>query len=105
MWFTFLYGSLIPFGSILSILGLFLYYSVDKYNLLRRSSLNGNVSRSLSLTAMRLLDLTLLFRCAGEIIFDLDLRQTTSELSIIFLIVSILFLLIPWNIFLKHLTQ
>lgn len=37
MWFTFLYVTLIPIGAFLSLLGLWMYYWVDKYNLLRRS--------------------------------------------------------------------
>ncbi len=37
MWFTFMYVSLIPFGAFLSLVGLMIYYWVDKYNLLRRS--------------------------------------------------------------------
>lgn len=39
MWFTFLYASLIPMGAFLTAIGIGLYYWVDKYNLLRRSSL------------------------------------------------------------------
>lgn len=38
MWFTFLYLTLIPFGAMLTLFGLVIYYWVDKYNLLRRSS-------------------------------------------------------------------
>jgi hypothetical protein len=37
MWFTFLYVTLIPIGAFLSLVGLWIYYWVDKYNLLRRS--------------------------------------------------------------------
>ena len=44
MWFTYLYDSLIPFGACLSLLGLSLYYWIDKYNLLRRSSVNSNIA-------------------------------------------------------------
>ena len=39
MWFTFLYSELIPLGSFLILIGLVLYYWVDKYNFLRRSAL------------------------------------------------------------------
>lgn len=39
MWFTFLYADLIPVGSFMILFGLFAYYWIDKYNLLRRSSL------------------------------------------------------------------
>jgi hypothetical protein len=65
MWFTYLYDSLIPFGACLSILGLSLYYWVDKYNLLRRSSVNSNIAGELSLFSMKLLDFTLLFKPLG----------------------------------------
>lgn len=39
MWFTFLYASLVPFGSFLTLGGLMIYYWVDRYNLLRRSKI------------------------------------------------------------------
>lgn len=44
MWFTFFYATLIPFGAFLSLFGIVLYYIIDKYNLLSRSSIHGNIS-------------------------------------------------------------
>lgn len=38
VWLVFLYSSLIPIGPILAFLGMVCYYWIDKYNLLRRSS-------------------------------------------------------------------
>lgn len=38
MWLVSLYQSLIPMGTMIAIIGLTLYYWIDKYNLLRRSS-------------------------------------------------------------------
>ena len=43
MWFTYLYASIIPIGACISIVGLTLYYWIDKYNLLRRSTLSIEV--------------------------------------------------------------
>ena len=43
MWFTYLYASIIPIGACISIFGLILYYWIDKYNLLRRSTLSIEV--------------------------------------------------------------
>lgn len=43
MWFTFLYSSLIPIGPFITLIGLSLYYWIDKYNLLRRSKLNNTI--------------------------------------------------------------
>lgn len=44
LWFTFLYATMVPMGAFITIIGLSLYYWVDKYNLLRRSSLLNNIS-------------------------------------------------------------
>ena len=41
MWFTFLFASLNPFGNFLTLIGLLIYYWVDKYNLLRRSKVEN----------------------------------------------------------------
>lgn len=65
LWFTFLYASLIPFGAILSLIGLSLYYWVDKYNLLRRSTMHVQVKGSLTNLSVILLDFTLFFRVLG----------------------------------------
>jgi len=65
MWFTYLYSSLIPLGAFFSAIGLSLYYWIDKYNLLRRSSVNSNISGELSLFSMKLLDFTLICKPIG----------------------------------------
>jgi hypothetical protein len=65
MWFTFLYATLIPIGAFLTIIGLSLYYWVDKFNLLRRSSLKNNISGKMAIKSLKLLDLTLILRPIG----------------------------------------
>ena len=40
VWFTYLYYSVIPAGCVLILVGLFIFYWVDKLTLLRRSSIN-----------------------------------------------------------------
>ena len=74
LWFTFLYLTLIPFGAFLSLIGILLYYWVDKFNLLRRSTLHVQIKGSLTNFSLFLLDFTLLFRGIGEIIFDIEMR-------------------------------
>jgi hypothetical protein len=75
MWMAFLYVDLIPVGTMAILLGLCAYYWVDKYNLLNRASAPHNVSASLSLKVDRLLDLTLFWRFAGEILFDYQIKK------------------------------
>ena len=65
MWFTYFYATLIPIGFLLTLSGIFLYYWVDKFNLLRRSSLKLNISGRLVMLAMNLLDFTLFLRVIG----------------------------------------
>ena len=75
MWFTYLYATLLPIGAIISLGGLILYYWIDKYNLLRRSSLNTEIYGKLVMTSMALLDFCLVFRPIGELIFDKQVRH------------------------------
>ena len=75
MWFTYLYASLIPIGSFFTVLGLGFYYWVDKFNLLKRSSLSHNVSGDLAVVSLKLLDFTLVLKPAGEMIFDYLIRH------------------------------
>lgn len=97
MWFTFLYASLIPMGAFLTVIGIGLYYWVDKYNLLRRSSIHENVSGKLSIIALKLLDLVLIFMPLGQIIFDHFLRHDIKWASVIMLGIAILYLCLPLN--------
>lgn len=75
LWFTFLYSTLIPLGAILTCAGLLFYYWVDKYNLLRRSSVSGQVSGKIINLSLTLLDFTLILRPAGSLIFDTHIRD------------------------------
>ncbi len=65
VWFTFLYVELIPVGSLYSLTGLILYYIVDKYILLYRSSVKDSISSSLSRTMITVLEFTLVAKPAG----------------------------------------
>ncbi len=75
MWFTYLYADLIPLGAFVILIGLFLYYWIDKYNLLRRSYVKDNVSGDLAKKALFLLDLTLIFKPIGSILYDAQIRK------------------------------
>jgi hypothetical protein len=97
MWFTFLYVPLIPMGAFLTAIGTGLYYWVDKYNLLRRSSVKENVSGKLSITALTFLDLVLVFFALGQIIFDYFLRHHVNTASIVQLVVAIIYICLPLN--------
>ena len=65
MWFTFFYATIIPIGAFISLLGIGLYFWVDKYNFLRRSSLHYKVNHKLTYLALRLLEFSLFFRVLG----------------------------------------
>jgi hypothetical protein len=65
VWFAYLYASIIPGGAVLIAVGVSIFYWVDKRVLLRFSSINENVSGSLSIRSMKLLDATLILRGIG----------------------------------------
>jgi hypothetical protein len=81
MWFTYLYLTLIPIGGIFSTFGLGLYYWIDKYNLLRKSSIQSSVSGNLITLTLNMLDFTLILRVLGEIIFDYQIRDGVHIIS------------------------
>lgn len=99
MWFTFLYASLIPFGAFLSFIGLCIYYWVDKYNLLRRSKIE-QIERKLPLRALKLMEITLFWKPIGELIFDIKLRDVVYPETGVMIGLSIIFLLVPWDMLL-----
>lgn len=95
MWFTFLYATLIPIGAFIAIVGLALYYWVDKYNLLRRSSLRHNLSGHMTVVSLKLLDMTLILMPLGEIIFDVYIRDGVNSSTIVFTCIGFLYLVVP----------
>jgi hypothetical protein len=101
MWFTYLYTSLIPVGACLSVIGMCLYYWVDKYNLLRRSSVNSNIAGELSLFSMKLLDFTLFCKPIGEILFDSQIRSSYCISSVVMAILALGYLAMPMDTILE----
>lgn len=66
MWFTFFYGDIIPVGILFSIMGLTLYYFVDKYNVLRRRTIKESLSKHLSIEMIEMLELIIVFTGIGN---------------------------------------
>lgn len=95
MWFTIFYSYLIPIASIISLLGIVLYYFIDKYNLLRRSSLKQTMSNVISNRMMKVLDFSLLFLISGFILFDLQIRNYVSIQSIVMFVIAVAYLVTP----------
>ena len=95
MWFTYLYADLIPAGMFVMILGLIAYYWVDKYNLLRRSSVTYTISAELSFKISDLIDWTLFWRFFGEFIFDYQLRGQIHAYTIVLLVLSLIYIVLP----------
>lgn len=65
VWFTYFYASLIPIGAPLTLIGTSLFYWVDKYNLLRKSSFKQIISGGFCMQALVMLDLTLVLKPIG----------------------------------------
>lgn len=97
VWFTFLYATMIPLGSFITFFGLCFYYWVDKFNLLRRSSLTHNVSGEMAVVSLKLLDWTLIMKPAGELIFDSGMRDHINVASIVMTAVAFVYVLLPMD--------
>lgn len=105
MWFTYLYSTLVPIGAVFSCFGLALYYWIDKYNLLRRSSIHSSVSGDLINLTLSLLDFTLVLSVVGEIIFDHQIRNGVGLSSWVFLGIAILYQFVPVQRMIKFLNH
>lgn len=83
VWFTYLYSCVIPFGSMLVLIGMCIFYWVDKYNLLRKSSILEGVAGHLNMKALKMLEFVLILKPAGELIFDKLLRDEWTVISVV----------------------
>jgi hypothetical protein len=99
VWFTYLYASTIPIGAFIILVGLSIFYWVDKYNLLRNSSVKKNVSGVLIAKALVMLDLTLILKPGGDLIFDSAVGSESNYQSILCMLIGVLYLLLPVNKF------
>lgn len=102
MWFTFLYSELIPLGSFLVLIGLILYFWVDKYNFLRKSVLKSGISGKMAILGLKSLDATLFLPSAGQLLFDWILRGSFDPLALILTILGILYLFVPVSDLIWH---
>ena len=103
-WLTYFYTSLIPGGSLIMFPGLICYYWADKFALLKRSSIEENVSGELSIKALKLIDFTLVLRSTGEMIFDSQIRMSGVEwVSIVTLCIGVVYVLLPMDTILEYL--
>lgn len=99
MWLTFLYAELIPLGSFLTMLGLFFYYWVDKYNFVKSCTRKPGISGKMSLFAVKSIEATLFLVPAGAFLFDLMLRHKFNVFSLVLMILGIVYLILPMSSF------
>ena len=69
-----MYASVIPVGAMLVLLGFVLNYWIVKYTILRRSSIEHKVSGNFITMALNMLDISLIMKPAGELLFDYQVR-------------------------------
>lgn len=95
MWFTYLYCELIPLGSFLILIGLILYYWVDKYNFLRKSAVKTRVSGKMAILGLKSLDATLFLSPVGELLFQWIIHNKFDYPALIFTIIGVIYTMLP----------
>jgi hypothetical protein len=100
-----LYSTIIPGGAFLTIVGLCLYYWVDKFNLLRRSSVTHNISGKMVMTCLKLLDMSLFLKPLGSLIFNMQIRDGADITSIILGVMGIAYLVLPVDKLLEYFNE
>jgi hypothetical protein len=61
-------------GALCIFVGFAFNYWIVKYNILRRSSISHQVSGDFILLALNLLDISLIMKPVGELLFDYQIR-------------------------------
>lgn len=102
IWFTFMYGNLIPIGNLFSVVCLILYYWIDKYNLLRKSSLMPYISNELSDKMLNLLDMVLIIKPLNNLYMVYAITEEISYIDIILFSVGAIYITLPINTIMKH---
>jgi flagellar biosynthesis protein FliP len=69
-----MYSSIIPAGALIILVGLAINYWVVKFTILRRCSLTHKISGNFVMFALTLLDVSLIMKPIGEMIFDSSVR-------------------------------
>lgn len=83
-------------------MGISIYYWVDKYNLLRKSSILAGVSPKITIVALKLLEFTLVLRPLGELVFDHLVRDEWHPLSVVTVSIGCVYMILPINKFLNR---
>ncbi|EAR87534.2 transmembrane protein, putative (macronuclear) [Tetrahymena thermophila SB210] len=95
MWFTFLYAPCIPLGNFFSMFNLVIYYYIDKYNILRNSTVKENLSKEVSLQMTENLEYITVFFALGNFTFSIHLFNTVEWASIIMLVLGLIYAILP----------
>ncbi|KAL4466070.1 hypothetical protein ABPG74_004307 [Tetrahymena malaccensis] len=95
MWFTFLYAPCIPLGNFFSMFNLVIYYYIDKYNILRNSTVKENLSKEVSLQMTENLEYITVFFALGNFTFSIHLFNTVEWSSVIMLVLGLIYAILP----------
>ena len=101
MWSAFLYSSLTPCSIILALISLCLFYWIDKYNLLRRSSLKKNIDSKTLMSFYSMLEFFIIMKALGWIIFDYYLKNGPFLHSFIILSIGLTYMILPKSLILN----
>lgn len=106
MWFTYAYAPAIHIGALISVVGMVIYYWVDKYNILRRRVVKENISMDLSIQMIENLEYTVVFFTVffmslfqfSAFFFQLWLVHIFSISTLIMFVVGIIYTILPMQV-------
>ena len=104
---TVFYAPLIPIGLLYTCIGLFLFFWIQKFFLVKRRSVNVNVSYKIVLEMIILLEMLLPLYCISNIIWEIFLIRNAyiSYYAICGVVIGIIHAFLPMETISKHLTE
>lgn len=82
---------------MVTLVGLIFHYWVDKYNLLHKTSIYSSISGKMCLKALKMLEITLIMRPLGSLVFDFQIRNSYTKESIICASIALVYVLLPMD--------
>jgi hypothetical protein len=95
MWTSFLYGSVLPLGILYSLLGLSIYYFIDKWILVTRRTVKETLGNELSMVMADFLDFCLFLLCLGDFIFKYIIETEANWIDYMALFIAVVFTCCP----------
>ena len=97
MFFTAVYAPVIPLGTLISCFGLIIQYWIDKYSVIRKRTINDNLSSVLSADMLEIMEFFIPIFAGSNYFFEKYFTNQVSPSTIAGLVIALVNMILPIN--------